>query len=698
MGPEDEPVDDRGGQARVGEGLAVGLRYPVRVAAGEGQEGMAKRGTSNYRPASAARNTRSGSPAKGRLRLARPRLRRDIILVGGLALAVVVAAATLGGALFLAKENADWASVASVNGHSIDRQALRGRVAVLSFLADQRAAFIQSTVSGSYFTPDELSGLEAAASAPLADIVTAARESLIDDELMRQLAARQGVTTPAAPDPWSEADAYVTGDLAHQIRVVRFGLPSTASSAASPAPSGSNPWPAAAGGNLAPATARLHTELAAGTPVETIVAGLHDAGWDVSGENVAVSSSGAPADTSLDLDPQIAAALAAVAPDDVVGPATDEYGRVSMALVLAPAVTGAIVHSLPGAGASAKLDTGALADWAAGQALRRALADALLAHWKNGGVTLAHFRELVIGDAPDSSGTAGPWVELSGLDLDRVAGLEASAIVGAPAGLNLAADPLAASLRAMTAADRTRLFGALVRAANAAGGSGTADSSGEIGFATKDGMIPAVGNAAFDPKVKSGDILGPITTTAGPELYLVEARFGGALDERSQAALQQVRADPSPDPLAYTTRFSPVDVALARDAGWRADAEFAPSEDVRSALFNTPLGTLSDPFVLDGKLACAIVDSRTTGVPSARTAARLALDGFDAWYSGQRSAATITRSDNPLPELESPSPSPSPTLALPTIPGLATPALPTIPGLPGATPIKTDSLGLPALP
>jgi hypothetical protein len=92
------------------------------------------------------------------------------------------------------------------------------------------------------------------------------------------------------------------------------------------------------------------------------------------------------------------------------------------------------------------------------------------------------------------------------------------------------------------------------------------------------------------------------------------------------------------------------------------------------------------------------VDSRSTGIPSARTAARLALDGFDAWYSGQRAAATITRSDDPLPELESPSPSPSPTLALSTIPGLTTPALPSIPGLPGATPIKTDSLGLPALP
>lgn len=157
-----------------------------------------------------------------------------------------------------------------------------------------------------------------------------------------------------------------------------------------------------------------------------------------------------------------------------------------------------------------------------------------------------------------------------------------------------------------------------------------------------------------------------------------------------------MRLDPSPDLAAYTNRFSPGDVALARDAGWRADAEFGSDEDVRHALFDTALGVLSDPFVLDGKLACAIVDTRSSGIPSARTLARLSLDGFDAWYHGERTAAIITRSEDPLPELASPSP--SPTRALPTMPVLATPALPTIPGLPAATPVKTDAMGLPALP
>jgi hypothetical protein len=311
-------------------------------------------------------------------------------------------------------------------------------------------------------------------------------------------------------------------------------------------------------------------------------------------------------------------------------------------------------------------------------------------------VTLAHFAELVVGDAPGSSGSAGPWVELSGLALDRLASLSPTSIAGAPAGLDVHADPLAKTLRALAVPDRSKLFANLVSAANGAPRSDSSKASGEIGFATKDGLIPDLGKAAFDAKVRTGDILGPITTTAGPQLFLVEARFSGSLDDRAQAALREVRLAASPDPLTYTTRFSPADAALARDAGWRADAEFGSDEDVRHALFDTPLRTLSDPFVLDGKLACAVVDSRSSGIPSARTAARLSLDGFDAWYHSERIAATITRSDDPLPELASPSP--APTRALPTMPGLATPNLPTIPGQPAATPVKTDEFGLPALP
>jgi hypothetical protein len=74
----------------------------------------------------------------------------------------------------------------------------------------------------------------------------------------------------------------------------------------------------------------------------------------------------------------------------------------------------------------------------------------------------------------------------------------------------------------MPVADRTALFGRLVAAANASSSGGSANS-GEIGFAKKDGLLPEAGKAAFDSKAKTGDILGPITTSAGPQLFLIES-------------------------------------------------------------------------------------------------------------------------------------------------------------------------------
>ena len=200
-------------------------------------------------------------------------------------------------------------------------------------------------------------------------------------------------------------------------------------------------------------------------------------------------------------------------------------------------------------------------------------------------------------------------------------------------------------------------------------------------------------------------MVGPIATAAGPELFLVESRYAGSLDDRSQVALRQIRTDPSPDLLAYTKQYSPADVALATDAGWRAQPEFGSTEEVTAALFDTPIGTLSDPFVLDGKLAVALVTERRTAVPDARSLDRLSLDGYAVWFASEYAKATITRADHPLPELEpsaSPSTSPSGSTsaapALPSAPTLDTPNLPVVPGAPAATPVPTDAFGLPVLP
>jgi hypothetical protein len=159
-------------------------------------------------------------------------------------------------------------------------------------------------------------------------------------------------------------------------------------------------------------------------------------------------------------------------------------------------------------------------------------------------------------------------------------------------------------------------------------------------------------------------------------------------------ALAVLLADASADPAYWTKQFSPADVALAGDAGWRAQAEFSATEPVESALFETPIGTLSDPFVLDGKLALAIVDHRRSAKPDARMLDRLTLDGYAAGLDTELSKATITRNSNPLPELATPKPSSS---SGPTATPTEAQQLPTLPVGPAATPVNTDEFGLPVL-
>jgi hypothetical protein len=267
----------------------------------------------------------------------------------------------------------------------------------------------------------------------------------------------------------------------------------------------------------------------------------------------------------------------------------------------------------------------------------------------------------------------------------------------------MGADALAKTLGTLAPAARTTLFRSLVNAANRPAGLSSSNTSGEIGFYTKDGVVPDLGKAAFDAATRSGDVIGPISTAAGPALYLVEARYAGILDQRSETALQQIRVDPAAIPLTYTKLYSPDDAALAVDAGWRAQPEFGADEPVSGALFDTPIGTLSDPFLLDGKLAVALVSDRRTAVPDARMLDRLTLDGFDIWFAAESAQATITKSDHPLPELE-PSSSPSASAAataapvLPSGPVLETPNLPAIPGGAAPTPVPTDAMGLPVVP
>ena len=173
-------------------------------------------------------------------------------------------------------------------------------------------------------------------------------------------------------------------------------------------------------------------------------------------------------------------------------------------------------------------------------------------------------------------------------------------------------------------------------------------------------MIPQLGDIAFGPAV-NGDVIGPVSTIAGTELFILRARFQGALDERANAAL--VEAQTTADLVALARRISPRGQARRAEGDlWRAEDEMIGSTLHRAAYLDTPVGLLSDPIVLDGQIVAVQPLERAVDVVDALTLARLRVWGFETWLADKLARASIIRDPEPLPGVlieTSPSPAPS---------------------------------------
>jgi hypothetical protein len=289
-------------------------------------------------------------------------------------------------------------------------------------------------------------------------------------------------------------------------------------------------------------------------------------------------------------------------------------------------------------------------------------------------------QELVIGPA-DVQGRTGSFVSFAHLVVDQVP------TTLAPPATDQAAQ-LAQALSALPRADRETRFLALMNAANQGPSLDPLKRSGELGFFTNDDLIPSLASLAFAPGVTDGSILGPVTTSAGPELFLVRARFTGSLDDRSGAALVQVRSE---DFGTLAGSISPAnEVGRAVSGPWRSAVEFVDGAPERIALFGTDLGVISDPFVLDRQLLLALPSERRTAIPDSDTLARLSSSGWRLWLDGVRYKSQVVVDSEPLPGVRSSSPSPSSS-------GSVTQA-PTASAGPRATLSTPSPAGLPTFP
>lgn len=586
------------------------------------------------RPARPGHGPRRTPEPAGRRRRSLRSSRQRVVLVA-------LAASLLGPLLLLAAVVAgqlatrDWAEVARVNGVSIDRGTLRARVTFDAFVDAQLVTRIRQGIARGQYGQATASQLEASL-ATTTDPVTRARTGLVDDVAVGQLAATAGVTASSA-DPWSVLAGWIDGGLERELRWVTIDPPPTGQ----PAP-----------GALSDVATGTLDDLAGTTPVGGLVARLQAGGWQAGGADTWLPAEG-PAQSVPD---RLVAAARAAAAGAALGPFPDRLGGIALGrLVSASAVAAGDAATLQRAASDAHLDGGTVTAWARAEAERQALEAHLVTGWTTTPVDQVRGAEIVVGPSA-VSGPTGPWVELAALRIDPA---EAAAT--------------RATLLAVPWPGRATAFAQA--ASSAAGG-----SSGEMGYLDQPELAPAVWSAATAAGVADGAIVGPAIVNGVTYLYLVEARYGGALDDRSAAALAEARTS-TDSPAKLTARFDPPAAPLAADSGWLARSEWPASDPTAMALFDTPVGQRSDPVDLAGDLVLFVPAAHRIGVPDPDAVARIQVEGFARWLAAQIAAATIVLDPDPLPELE-----PSPT---PTVPTLATPALPTpvvpptLPGLPG---------------
>jgi hypothetical protein len=306
----------------------------------------------------------------------------------------------------------------------------------------------------------------------------------------------------------------------------------------------------------------------------------------------------------------------------------------------------------------------------------------LAASWTTLPQEMVRSAELAVGSS-SLEGPEGPFVSFAHVVVDQLA-QEQRPGSDVPAAAVVIRD----ELRGLELGPRSTKFLELIADANRNQSPDPLKASGELGYFTHDQLITELGDLAFSPQANIGDVLGPITTAAGQELFMIRGRFDGILDDRTSIVLTEART--APDLEALAARVSPIGEAN-RSTGdlWRVIDEFAGSPDATTAYRATPIGSISQPIVIGGEVVMVRPLERKRSVADPESLARLLNGGFESWLAAKLAAATVIRDPEPLPGIYvEPSPSAAASSAIQTPLGTQGPA-PTVGGQP------TQTFGIP---
>lgn len=544
----------------------------------------------------------------------------NLAFVGIIVLAFVI----LGVAAAVSYYSDHLAPVATVNGHSISKDDLRDRIAIDTWRINSLESQLRNAASTGRLTKavsdQQIAALEQAKS-NTNTFVAQSLQNLIDNELMNELAAKQGITiTPAQIDARLLEEA--TTSEARHLWTIEV-KPQVTAPATTPSP-------------LQIATAQT-TINAAEAKLKAGVA------WDT------VSKQVAPADTTFGdqgftektgstIDQALLDAAFNLPLNGFTGVIQGADGTFRIARVtqiIPTSVDPNYQQSIKDAGIS--IDT--YRRVVEGDLVREALTAKVVADATTKPSLQRHVLEIMLTQQIDST-TNQPILS------DQV---DAAHILYAPYDSTGTGSPVPSGNPGWEVAHQRALatyyallkdpsqFAAIAKRDSADPGS--AANGGDLGWLTANSLVKPFADAIFKPGLVKGEILPPVQTQFGWHVIEFLGRRQPALTQMSGISLQL--AKPGADFGAIAKANSQAaDASNGGDMGWVAPYQVSPT--LEAAIDKTPVGSVSSIVTQGNNLYIFKVIDEQTRLPDASQIATLKTSAFQNWYTAQRAKATIT--------------------------------------------------------
>lgn len=540
--------------------------------------------------------------------------------------AIAFGAVLLIGAAFASYAGAHWAEVANVNGVSINHDQATNQANVNLFRITEQVSKLHDDLSAGRISQADFDTQNASLSQAEQAVSTGTVDAMVDDELQRQLASKQGITiTDAQIDAQILADA-TSAESRHLLFIVVT-------------PTGGSAATAAAKAQAQHTAESALAELKSGTPFAAVAKQFStDASASTGGDAGWIRVASASQDANL-----VAAAfkLPLNGLTDVVT-GTDGSFQIGQVTGVAQATTDPnYVQRMKDAGVS--LDAYRLAT-------KAILTDqALSARVTSDATTLPSVQREVSEIKIDTSTYTGPGEQVMASHiLYTPGGSDPSTATPAPSD-----DPGWDFAKAQAMATYNKLkplvgtpnlvtqFAAIAKTDSK--DSGSAVDGGQLPwYDAGSGLDSSFATAIFAPTVKAGDLLPPVRSQFGWHVIMIDAVRAAPADRA--AALQKQAAAPGADFAALAKANSDgTEAAQGGDLGWIARNQVDAATE--AAIFAVPVGAASQVVSLSSGLYIFKVNQEQTRLPDASQIAILKGSAFTNWYAAQKAKATITGPD-----------------------------------------------------